>query len=802
MSKPFGADESRAGLLTSKSLPLALTATEINTALAAFGYIRLPLGTTTINTDVDTITLPSNCRFEGSGRASILNLTGTGTGIEGLGVDDVTVENMTIVRDAAHLGIGEGIQVYGDNIVLRRLWITNNFVGINVVDRTNIDGLQSGEIRIENVHVDFTAVATAGNSQYAILLNTCDRAILWAAYETGYWLDGVKGRREVLYFQYVIGASNDNGQSLGAGASGDGVDLFAGANSSYISGVTFKGNGGNAIVYKTIKNAAPAINPSNPEWGAIRSHRVEGILSDGNQGSAVAIEGVVDATLAPAERARPRVSQFHILNCVSQNDLNYGFYLNGFQITLANCTVRNSGLSGIEVGPQARDVTISDSLLWGAGYQAAATHSGIAIRTGAERVSVTGTRHNGKEAGDAIEIITDASYVPLVTTTKNPILVETGTTNISVVRCVAEYHTDDPTPYGIPVVSQQVGATDLLHVVHTTTQGNPNNRFYGSIGSIIYSSAGAGLDTQIWVKCRGLSSDTTGWFPVKTLQDGGWYGDGFDGDVVIAGVVPLARDMYYRTLHVQNGGILETNGYRVHVQGNTTSVAGALGFTGAMTVDVGGIVRCNGSDAIAGAGGVAVAAGSLPGRVAGGAGGVGAGAAGAGNNTTTLPTYTGTAGAGGAGAGGAGAAAGTAAAVAANAGGFNSLPTIASGMTHNGTAAQGGPSGGGGRGDGAAAAGGGGGGGGGVMIIVARSIANNGAIECKGGNGAAGTANDCGGGGGGAGGVIFLVGTNGSGTPSGNAVDVAGGLGGASGGGAGVAGADGTAGKMLFVVAP
>jgi hypothetical protein len=85
------------------------------------------------------------------------------------------------------------------------------------------------------------------------------------------------------------------------------------------------------------------------------------------------------------------------------------------------------------------------------------------------------------------------------------------------------------------------------------------------------------------------------------------------------------------------------------------------------------------------------------------------------------------------------------------------------------------------------------------MILVCRQIANNGAIECKGGDGAAGVGVDCGGGGGGAGGLVLVVGFNATGTPSGNAIDVAGGAAGASGGGAGAAGIAGTAGRVIFI---
>lgn len=46
-----------------------------------------------------------------------------------------------------------------------------------------------------------------------------------------------------------------------------------------------------------------------------------------------------------------------------------------------------------------------------------------------------------------------------------------------------------------------------------------------------------------------------------------WFGDGFDGDVVIdSETIILERDMYYNNLTLSGTGILNTNGYRVYVK--------------------------------------------------------------------------------------------------------------------------------------------------------------------------------------------------------------------------------------------
>ena len=54
-----------------------------------------------------------------------------------------------------------------------------------------------------------------------------------------------------------------------------------------------------------------------------------------------------------------------------------------------------------------------------------------------------------------------------------------------------------------------------------------------------------------------------------------WFGDGSDGDVTISSSVSLTRDMYYNNLTIASGGVLATNGYRVHVKGilNVTAAA-------------------------------------------------------------------------------------------------------------------------------------------------------------------------------------------------------------------------------------
>jgi hypothetical protein len=98
------------------------------------------------------------------------------------------------------------------------------------------------------------------------------------------------------------------------------------------------------------------------------------------------------------------------------------------------------------------------------------------------------------------------------------------------------------------------------------------------------------------------------------------YGDGSDGNVTTVGNVTLTKDMYYDNLTVSAEDILNPSGYRIFVK-NTLTVNGKIAREG----NTGG----NGSTTIKvttpGAGGAALVAATLPGGIAGVAGGKGSG---------------------------------------------------------------------------------------------------------------------------------------------------------------------------------
>jgi hypothetical protein len=307
----------------------------------------------------------------------------------------------------------------------------------------------------------------------------------------------------------------------------------------------------------------------------------------------------------------------------------------------------------------------------------------------------------------------------------------------------------------------------------------------------LYLRIGATGDlVDVFVKTGAGAND---WVPALSTGYNGFFGDGSDGDLNVAGATNEASttsgDVFYDDLSIGAAGVYRPQGRRIFVRGT-------------LTIAAGGFFTMTGNNAAAGLAGAATTAYLTNAGTAGGNGAAAGGAAGTNSASTTIPNGINTClgGAGGAGTGGAGGAAGTIAANTVN----GSVRDPAHGMNNFSTGAtqagfNGGSGGGGGGGDGALL-GGGGGGGAGAIILMAREIICDGAITAIGGNGAAGAAVDCGGGGGGGGGKILIMtrSIRGAGTPLGQPA-VRGGLAGASGGGAGVAGTAGADGFVLVM---
>lgn len=246
-----------------------------------------------------------------------------------------------------------------------------------------------------------------------------------------------------------------------------------------------------------------------------------------------------------------------------------------------------------------------------------------------------------------------------------------------------------------------------------------------------------------------------------------YYGDGSDGTVTITGTTTLTRDMYYDTLTINSGGVLETALFKVFAKTLIENKSG-------------GTIRCNGFNGTSATGQAAPAAGTLQNGTLGiianrpgfaGSTGTNAGTAGE-SSIAATNTFINSAGpngvSGGTGAGSAGGAGGTSSIT-----GYVptlsgqqllSFPIPLQGRPTGGTSieiySRPSPSGSGGGGGGGALQAGGASGAsganGGNMLLCAPSIINNGTIESKGGNGgngAAGVGTNAGGGGGGQGGT-------------------------------------------------
>ena len=289
----------------------------------------------------------------------------------------------------------------------------------------------------------------------------------------------------------------------------------------------------------------------------------------------------------------------------------------------------------------------------------------------------------------------------------------------------------------------------------------------------------------------------------STAAATGVYGNGVDGAYVLDGSTNFAplivlaspniygfqADVFATTVVVNTGVFVEMNGYVLHANGS-------------VTVNTGGTLDANsgneGNNGLSGSGGAGGSVGNthgvLGGGFRGGAGGLGsAGSNGVSTTNSWVLTSTFQPPNGGAGGNAGGTSGGTGSVTTAVGCRTLSLPGAALGTC---TAPMGGvwgvyqiQGGGGGGGGASLGAGGAGGGGGsaGVGVIASPTITNNGLISSnggQGGNGFVGTGS--GGGGGGAGGLIYLI----TGSFTGTAPNVTGGVGGsgASGGAAGVTG--------------
>lgn len=268
----------------------------------------------------------------------------------------------------------------------------------------------------------------------------------------------------------------------------------------------------------------------------------------------------------------------------------------------------------------------------------------------------------------------------------------------------------------------------------------------------------------------GRSDDGTVHQITPLLVGAGWLGDGSDGAAVVAVNTTLTRNMFYSSLTINPGIILNPGGYAIFCTG-TVTINGTIERSG--NNGIAGVAGVPGS----GIGGAALSSGFLFGSYAGGTGGFGGAiAGGAGGSTLNSPRgYAGTGGAGGFAGFSAAGPGGTVTNELPQGGDVRTVREMVKLRDAFGAYIDCGAGGGGGGGASGGGAGGGAGSGGGVIMIAAREFAGAGVIRARGGDGKnANGGTGAGAGGGGMGGFIGIVKARGA-TP---ATDVAGGVGG------------------------
>jgi len=112
---------------------------------------------------------------------------------------------------------------------------------------------------------------------------------------------------------------------------------------------------------------------------------------------------------------------------------------------------------------------------------------------------------------------------------------------------------------------------------------------------------------------------------LETGSSRGYFGDGSDGDVIISVNTSLDRDMYYNNLTINDGIVLNPNGYRIFVSGTLTYIGtGKIARNGNNGNNGGTASVMSNPSGNRAAGGAALADGTIKGGLAGGYGGSGA----------------------------------------------------------------------------------------------------------------------------------------------------------------------------------
>lgn len=465
-------------------------------ALLRTGYARLPAGKFYITESVE---IPDGGRFEGRGFGTELRAVGDFPAIRFNGVSNASLENLRLTRHRPAVAGANGVSIRGNDIRVEGVWIEGAF---NAVLLETNDAEPSNRVSLRQVRANHED-ATAASSQYGLQANTVFGLLVDDCHWQGAWLDGIKLRRRCRDVEIRKGSSSWNGASLGNGASGDGIDCFAGGENVTIDGTVFEGNGGNGIVIKTI-------GTFNPDYGRVRQYRISNVTAKANAGAGLTIEGVYDSssTSTPrlanvAEDDRPRAHGISVSQCVFENNASHGIFLNGFNINVSDCLMRANGHEGVRVGENARDTVVSTSQILGCGTVAAGTKPAITIESAAARIHITKVLMDGIERGDSVDVASDADKAVLTKMHRNSIEVFGSATEIFVTDCQSSNASADS--FDRPVLSFQTSGRLLLR--HSGPVANPNTRyFFGGLGSTIQSTTTGTL----WVKESGANG-FTGW---------------------------------------------------------------------------------------------------------------------------------------------------------------------------------------------------------------------------------------------------------------------------------------------------
>jgi len=500
------------------------TASRINADLAAAGHVTLPPGVITV---YEPIILTSGRKLIGSGPETVIVAAGDFPAIKA--GDDIlercesSVIARLTVRHSNTLGspsssqsMSHGVWLWGQDLLVEDVEIFDCFNGVYLDTKTDTPSRRVRLVRVRASHSN----PIVNSAQYGLQVNTVTGIEVVDCDWRDAWLDGIKLRRNCKDVRIVRGASSENGVSLGQGASGDGIDGFAGAEDVLIDGTVFEDNGGNGIVFKTVGDSSALGVDFNPPWGWMRNLVMRGVTCRGNAGGGIALDAIYNSTTSRGggvakladtnEDDRPRTSHVKVENCILENNALQGISINSLYTTVRGTTCRANGRQGIEVQENARDVLIEDCQILGCSTESAGERPAINVQDGAARVVVRRTLMDGADHGDDVEIVDDSSYSGLTVYHRNGVEAEAGVVDLLVDSCVNRRVTSDA--YASPLVSFETVATDeRVRLIHEDTETTALNRYMGGVGSVYRSIAVGGTGTTLYIKESGAPGVKTGW---------------------------------------------------------------------------------------------------------------------------------------------------------------------------------------------------------------------------------------------------------------------------------------------------